>query len=217
MHLNEPVTNIARSSGGYGYLLIAKDGGVFTFGDAASYGAIGGGCLGPKVIGIATGNSQTGYYVAAEDGQVRAFSPSQSTNCEIEYARRTPCWNNDGGQHIYISISSQHLWACSDKTNVQDTAVTTGAYSHGGTPVGNFRINSKQQNTYLTGRGYRSHVDYWMPFLRGYGLHDASWRSSFGGDSYKTVGSHGCVNMPPAAARTLYGWVNVGTTVTIYN
>jgi lipoprotein-anchoring transpeptidase ErfK/SrfK len=55
-----------------------------------------------------------------------------------------------------------------------------------------------------------------MPFLgNAYGMHDASWRSSFGGGIYKYNGSHGCVNMPRWAARKLYNKVSVGTIVVI--
>jgi lipoprotein-anchoring transpeptidase ErfK/SrfK len=43
-----------------------------------------------------------------------------------------------------------------------------------------------------------------MPFNGGIGLHDATWRSSFGGNIYKTNGSHGCVNMPLQSAKKVY-------------
>ena len=57
-----------------------------------------------------------------------------------------------------------------------------------------------------------------MCFLgNGYGLHDATWRSSFGGDIYKYSGSHGCVNLPPSKAGELYDLISVGTIVIIHN
>ena len=34
--------------------------------------------------------------------------------------------------------------------------------------------------------------------------HDASWRSNFGGNIYKTSGSHGCINLPRSKAQVLY-------------
>ena len=49
-----------------------------------------------------------------------------------------------------------------------------------------------------------------------YGLHDATWRSNFGGDIYQTSGSHGCVNMPYESAKELYGLIDAGTLVLIY-
>ncbi|MBR4020246.1 MAG: L,D-transpeptidase, partial [Firmicutes bacterium] len=49
-----------------------------------------------------------------------------------------------------------------------------------------------------------------------YGLHDADWRSDFGGSIYYSGGSHGCVNMPPASAAQLYGYVSSGTPVIVF-
>ena len=52
-----------------------------------------------------------------------------------------------------------------------------------------------------------------MPFNGGIGLHDASWRSSFGGSIYKTNGSHGCVNMPYSVAEAIYNNIEDKTTI----
>ena len=56
-----------------------------------------------------------------------------------------------------------------------------------------------------------------MPFNGGIGFHDASWRNTFGGTIYKKNGSHGCVNMPYAAAKTLFENVYAGMPVICYN
>ena len=64
--------------------------------------------------------------------------------------------------------------------------------------------------------GYRTEVTYWMPFYEGQGLHDASWRSAFGGNIYLTNGSHGCVNMPPYAAEAVYNNIEAGVAIIIY-
>ena len=63
---------------------------------------------------------------------------------------------------------------------------------------------------------YESDVKYWMAFYEGQGLHDASWRSSFGGNIYKHNGSHGCVNIPLDKAEALYDMVEVGTPVVMF-
>ena len=55
-----------------------------------------------------------------------------------------------------------------------------------------------------------------MPFYDGQGLHDASWRTAFGGNIYQTNGSHGCVNLPPAVAATIYENIDTGTPVILY-
>ena len=55
-----------------------------------------------------------------------------------------------------------------------------------------------------------------MPFAYNVGFHDASWRSQFGGEYYKTSGSHGCLNLPGEVARQLYEMVEVDTPVIAY-
>ena len=55
-----------------------------------------------------------------------------------------------------------------------------------------------------------------MPFNKGIGLHDASWRKTFGGQIYMTSGSHGCVNLPSSFAANLYSQVTVNTPVVVY-
>ena len=65
---------------------------------------------------------------------------------------------------------------------------------------------------------YHSFVHYWMPYNTtvGIGFHDANWRSSFGGQIYRTDGSHGCINMPPAKAEELYYMISAGTVVYVH-
>ena len=55
-----------------------------------------------------------------------------------------------------------------------------------------------------------------MPFYGDVGLHDAPWRTAFGGTIYLEGGSHGCVNMPPAAAATLFNNVSAGFPVVVH-
>ena len=66
------------------------------------------------------------------------------------------------------------------------------------------------------GTKYESRVSYWMPFNGNVGMHDAPWRGSFGGSIYRGGGSHGCVNMPPLSARTLFLKVKRGCPVVVH-
>ncbi|MGI8826113.1 MAG: L,D-transpeptidase [Chloroflexota bacterium] len=68
-------------------------------------------------------------------------------------------------------------------------------------------------------------IQYWMPFDQAEGLHDASWRSDFGpgsnlaptdlGTGRTILGTHGCVNLPPAAAQFVWDWAPLGTAVVV--
>lgn len=55
-----------------------------------------------------------------------------------------------------------------------------------------------------------------MPFVYGQGLHDASWQTNFGGDTYKTKGSHGCINLPPDQAKIIYETIDKGYPILLY-
>ena len=122
-----------------------------------------------------------------------------------------------GGNYVEVNLSSQKLWVYKDGKQVVSTSLVSGSVAEGHrTPTGVYSIYAKQTDRYLTGADYRSFVHYWMPFLGGYGLHDASWRSSFGGDIYYYDGSHGCVNLPSSAAKKVYNNVSVGTKVILY-
>ena len=93
----------------------------------------------------------------------------------------------------------------------------TGNYGSADTPKGYFSVNAKVSPCTLKGDDYTSYVTYWMPFIGGgWGLHDADWRSSFGGSIYKGNGSHGCVNLPPSVAKKMYAKMEVGTPVIVY-
>ena len=115
---------------------------------------------------------------------------------------------------IYVSIANQRLYYYEYGEVVLSSDVVTG--KNNATPRGRFKVLRKLRNVTLKGDDYQSFVNYWIAF-RGssYGLHDASWRSSFGGSIYLYNGSHGCVNMPYYKVSQLYNMVSIGTPVII--
>ena len=118
--------------------------------------------------------------------------------------------------YVEVDISDQTVELYKDKNIILTTLCVTGKDSTP-TRIGYFPIKYKTYDTYLKGPGYNSHVYYWMPFDGGIGLHDAAWRSEFGGDIHFNGGSHGCVNMPHDAAKTIYENVSAGTKVLVHN
>lgn len=118
-------------------------------------------------------------------------------------------------RYILIDISDQTLkYYVKGKVKLKSNVVTGGPGNR--TPKGHFRLRSKSRNITLRGNGYSSYVKYWMAFIGSeYGIHDASWRSKFGGSIYKKKGSHGCPNMPRKNAAKLYKMAPIGTRVII--
>ncbi|MDQ1500880.1 MAG: hypothetical protein QOI86_4220, partial [Actinomycetota bacterium] len=63
----------ATLPGAGGYRLVASDGGVFSFGDAAFLGSTGGVRLNRPIVGMASTPSGRGYWLVASDGGVFSF------------------------------------------------------------------------------------------------------------------------------------------------
>lgn len=116
---------------------------------------------------------------------------------------------------VEVDISDQIVNMYVDSNLIISSDTVTGKTSTP-TRIGYFGITYKTMDTYLRGSGYCSHVDYWMPFDGGIGLHDAAWRDTFGGDIYINSGSHGCVNLPNETARTIYNNVEAGSKVLVH-
>lgn len=123
----------------------------------------------------------------------------------------------DEENHVKISIKEQKLWYYKKGNLVLTSNVVTGMKNKWDTPKGSFRIKSKVEGTYLIGDDYKTWVNYWMLINPGrqIGLHDATWRGSFGGNIYTSDGSHGCVNLPYSVAQTIFNKASVGTLVII--
>ena len=120
--------------------------------------------------------------------------------------------------YVDVDIENQTVKYILDGNVVLESPCVTGDVSkRRSTPKGVYAVFAHTKGTYLTGPTWKNWVDYWMPFTRsGCGLHDATWRKSFGGDIYKTAGSHGCVNLPHDVAEQLFDMINVGTAVIVH-
>jgi lipoprotein-anchoring transpeptidase ErfK/SrfK len=131
-------------------------------------------------------------------------------------AAPSPCRTSTDPQRVIVSIAKQHAWICAGTHQVRDSAVTTGMTSAGGTPTGTWHVQAKQTDRWLASGGESYEVKYWMPYDGDYGFHDALWQKfPFGGPQYRTSGSHGCVHFPLTTMAWLYGWTQVGATVTV--
>lgn len=127
--------------------------------------------------------------------------------------------NGLGDIFVEVDLTEQHVYLYKDGEIIKDSPCVTGKASDPDriTPPGIFPITYTQKNATLKGANYSSFVHYWMPFNKGIGLHDATWRSSFGGNIYKNSGSHGCVNLPLSFAKLVFSVVQKGTCVIVHD
>ena len=144
----------------------------------------------------------------------------ETTTTEPVYLYEGVCrdTNDIGGTYIEVSISAQTMWLYKDGKCIVSTPVVTGNVAKGhSTPAGGvWAIDARMTDYTLSGQDYDSEVSFWLPFNGDVGIHDASWRNKFGGSIYRTNGSHGCVNTPYSAMKTIYENVKIGYPVVVY-
>lgn len=122
-----------------------------------------------------------------------------------------------GKTYIEVDMTAQMLYYYKNDELVFSTDIVTGNLSRNhDTPAAVCDVYFMQKNRTLHGADYESFVYYWMAVKGHIGIHDATWRDKFGGDIYKTAGSHGCINLPKEKAAELYDMISVGTPVIMY-
>lgn len=122
-----------------------------------------------------------------------------------------------GDTYIEVDMTQQHMYYYVEGELALDTDVVTGNTGRKmGTPEGINYVYNKQRNRVLRGADYATPVKYWMPVKGAVGIHDASWRKTFGGEIYQTNGSHGCINTPSDVMAELYDMVEIGTPVVMF-
>lgn len=122
-----------------------------------------------------------------------------------------------GDTYIEVDMTAQKLYYYEKGELKLETDVVTGNARRGwDTPEGVNYVYRKQKNRVLRGANYATPVKYWMPVNGNIGIHDADWRNEFGGEIYKTNGSHGCINTPPEKMAELYEMAEVGTPVVLF-
>lgn len=145
---------------------------------------------------------------------IQAFQDRITETRTPEYIQKALYQGKDdiGDTYIEIDMTSQTMYYYVKGRCVIETPVVTGNTSlRRGTPEGVNYVYAKQRNRILRGEDYASPVDYWLPVKGAVGIHDASWRSKYGGEIYKNDGSHGCINTPYDAVEQLYEMVEIGT------
>lgn len=120
---------------------------------------------------------------------------------------------------IVVDRSEQTLTAYDGAGTVLTVPISTGL-ALTPTPRGTFRVYKKTPSRYMQGPlpilNDKQYYDLpgvpWNLYFTKEGavIHGAYWHESFG-----TPYSHGCVNLSPEHARTLYEWASLGTKVIV--
>ena len=171
---------------------------------------------------VSYSNSYYGWKINQEEEAAKLMADIQEGKQESRepvYSQYGASRNGEdhGGTYVEVNITAQHLYFYKNGSLILDTDFVSGNESKGwSTPSGAYALYYTQKDKTLVGEDYRTPVSFWMPFNGGIGFHDANWRSDFGGNYYKTSGSHGCINMPYSAAKTLFNNIRSGDAVFVY-
>lgn len=122
-----------------------------------------------------------------------------------------------GNSYVEINLTAQHLYMYVDGELIVESDFVSGNLSRNFiTPTGAFTLTYKDKDAVLNGEDYSTPVSFWMPYAGNVGMHDATWRSEFGGNIYKTDGSHGCVNLPWSKAKIIFENIEQGFPILCY-
>ena len=168
-----------------------------------------------------------------------AIKAGKAGTIEVPMKTKAAKWGEGGAdwgdRWVDVNIKTQHATFYDGGEVIWESDIVSGKVDGGyDTPQGVYQINSYMSSVESGGEQvklvspekdektgdptYISYVDYWMPFVGNLvAFHDASWRSSFGDDIYKSNGSHGCVNLPADKAKELYHIIKVGDVVVVHS
>jgi hypothetical protein len=151
---------------------------------------------------------------------LEAVRSQRKTSMSAVWSQEAYCVgpNDIGDTYVEISLTHQTMWFYKNGRLVVETPVVTGnPYAGHETPSGGvWSLKGRMRNQTLSGQGYSTPVDYWMPFNGGVGIHDLQSRAWFGGSIYLGSGSHGCINTPLSAVKLIYDQIEEGVPVIVY-
>lgn len=157
---------------------------------------------------------------AETEALLEIIRSGESQEREPVYAQKAASHDGPdyGDTYVEMNLTAQHLFYYKNGKLLIESDFVSGNEAKGwSTPAGAYELTYKQRNAVLKGKNYNTPVTYWMPFNGNIGMHDGYWRSSFGGTIYKKNGSHGCINLPPAVAKTIYENIEAHIPVLCYH
>jgi hypothetical protein len=114
----------------------------------------------------------------------------------------------DTKNYTEISIADQKVYVIRNGKVAFTCKCITGLPVEGrSTPTGAYFIKEHREAYTLTGADYSTPVTNWVRITwTGTGFHPATWQpwSSWNKNMYKSRGSHGCINLSPSDAKTIY-------------
>ncbi len=178
-----------------------------------------------KGVKMMISSTNCGWHMNIEMSRINLEEGADKELEEVDPAWNSGCVysskNGVGDKYVEVSIDEQKIFLIEDGKIIIESDCVTGTYGYSETTKGVFQVQGKASPTTLkdedkNGNKYEQPVEYWIAFNGSQGMHDASWRGQFGGEIYKSWGSHGCVNLPLDTAKRIYEEVYMYYPVIVY-
>ncbi|WP_305788906.1 L,D-transpeptidase family protein [Symbioplanes lichenis] len=119
------------------------------------------------------------------------------------------CKARKKGVTFCVSLTQQTTFVMKNgKVFKKPTVIRSGMKGYR-TPTGTYKINKRTKKEWSN--PYKVWMPYWQRFVGGIGFHQTT---TYIHDGWR--GSHGCINMLPADAKTWYSIGKIGSTVKVY-
>ena len=173
---------------------------------------------------------------AVADDAVRALAAGRGFAGRFTYTTTPATWTERrvaaGAEHLAYPAATGEKWVDVDLGAHTMTAYVGAKVVYGPvkmvngsdlkpTVVGTFHVYYKRELQTMKGSNadgskYETPDVPWISYFhRGFALHGAPWRSTFGYAGER--GSHGCINLPVPVAKWVYDFATIGTTVTTHH
>ena len=132
---------------------------------------------------------------------------------------RSELGSDFGNTYVEISLDEQRMWYYIEGDIIVSTSIVSGlATTTRATPTGCFQVLDKLTDHRMEGSYGAAFANYVIAIMHnGICIHDSSWRGEYGGDIWLYDGSHGCINTPYNAVKTMYENIWDGVPVVIYD
>lgn len=169
---------------------------------------------------------------AVAEAATKALGAGKAYTGRFTYTKIPATWTSRqvaaGAEHLAYPAARGERWIDVNLSKHTMTAYIGAQRVHGPvrmvngsaekpTVVGTFHVYLKYSSQTMRGSNadgsrYETPDVPWISYFhRGFALHGAPWRSSFG-----YSGSHGCINLPVGVAKWVYDFAPVGTPVTTH-
>jgi ribosomal protein L24E len=161
---------MAATPSGKGYWLVARDGGIFSFGDAAFAGSTGAIRLNKPIFAMTASPTGRGYWFVASDGGVFTFGDAQflgSTGGAPPGTPVTGMASTPNGRGYWLSTRGGHVYAFGNATLAGNIASPVNAPFVGIVAApGGYRLVDSRGNVALRGvTDGRAHISAGAPLV----------------------------------------------------